>query len=357
MVAFNFFSVALFIFAIWLLRFGAYFFSTTIAMIEIMAHATVATYFLGANTGFIYYSLLLPIAVFLNPSSRHPVQICYRILFVLIPVMVFLISWDYSLANGPLYPLETWLVRALQTLNVSLVSLSLAGMGGIFTSLVNNAEDALEHELNRSESLLLNVLPPVTAERLKSGESPIADRFEETTVIFLDIAGFTEISAGRSPNEIVGILDEIFTRFDELAERFGLEKIKTIGDAYMVVAGIPVPAEDHAFRAMEMSIAMMDSLKEYNRKQPEVIRARIGLCSGPVVAGVIGRKKFIYDLWGDTVNTASRMESYGQPGRIQVTESTYSLLRDQYQFSCRGKIEVKGKGKIVTYMYDNSAAC
>ena len=165
----------------------------------------------------------------------------------------------------------------------------------------------------------------------------------------------TALSAHRPPNEIVDILNDIFSRFDELSERFGLEKIKTIGDAYMVVAGVPFPEADHAIRAMEMSIAMLSSLEGYNKQMFESIRARVGICSGPVVAGVIGKKKFIYDLWGDTVNSASRMESNGQPGTIQLTESTYLILKDKYRFRSSGEITVKGKGNMVTYLYDHKA--
>lgn len=169
-------------------------------------------------------------------------------------------------------------------------------------------------------------------------------------VMFADIVGFTEISARRSPTELVELLNLIFSKFDQLSELHGLEKIKTIGDAYMVVGGLPVPHSDHAEAIAEMALDMQRGLSEFNTETGEALQIRIGINSGPVVAGVIGTKKFIYDLWGDTVNTASRMESHGIPGTIQLAASTYELLRDKYQFTARGPINIKGKGEMTTYL-------
>ncbi|MBD1894002.1 PAS domain S-box protein [Coleofasciculus sp. FACHB-129] len=212
------------------------------------------------------------------------------------------------------------------------------------------AEEALRYQQEQSELLLLNILPAPIAERLKLQESTIADSFAEVTVLFADIVGFTQLSADTSPTELVELLNKIFSAFDRLSELHGLEKIKTIGDAYMVVGGLPMPHNDHAQAIADMALDMQDAIALFNLKNAKNFQIRVGISTGPVVAGVIGIKKFIYDLWGDTVNTASRMESHGLAGRIQVTATTYELLRDEYVFEERGLIHVKGKGEMTTYL-------
>lgn len=201
----------------------------------------------------------------------------------------------------------------------------------------------------RSEHLLLNILPQPIAQRLKRDAGAIADAYEEVTVLFADLVDFTHYSASRIPHQLVDALNDIFSDFDHLAERFGLEKIKTVGDAYMAVAGLPTPRPDHAGAAAEMALAMQRAMAQRAARTGEALRLRIGIHSGPVVAGVIGRKKFTYDLWGDTVNIASRMESHGVPGRIQVTPETRTRLRDHYIFEERGQIPVKGMGEMTAY--------
>ncbi|MEW6160108.1 MAG: adenylate/guanylate cyclase domain-containing protein [Verrucomicrobiota bacterium] len=207
----------------------------------------------------------------------------------------------------------------------------------------------IQEEQEKSERLLLNVLPKPIAERLKQGESGIVDNFSEVTVLFADLVGFTALSIHISATEMVQLLDEVFSAFDLLAARHGLEKIKTIGDAYMAVSGMPTPRTDHAQGAADLALDMMKEVEEFNRGYRTSLRMRIGLNSGPVTAGIIGRNKFIYDLWGDTVNVASRMESHGHPGQIQVTEMTYHLLEKQFHFQKRGSIDVKGKGEMTVY--------
>ncbi|NQE36262.1 adenylate/guanylate cyclase domain-containing protein [Microcoleus asticus] len=212
------------------------------------------------------------------------------------------------------------------------------------------AEDALREEQEKSENLLLNILPKAIAERLKQNETTIAEYFPEVTVLFADIVGFTALSAVMNPIELVEILNQIFSGFDLLCERHGLEKIKTIGDAYMAVGGLPNPRADHADAIAKMALDMQAEIARFNASHNKYFSIRIGIHSGPVVAGVIGIKKFIYDLWGDTVNIASRMESQGLPWRIQVSETTYKLVADKYLFQERGIIEVKGKGEMKTYI-------
>ena len=208
---------------------------------------------------------------------------------------------------------------------------------------------ALAVEQDRSERLLLNVLPAPIAARLKQGEAVIADRFQEVTVLFVDLVDFTRSSDRSTPERVVQVLDDLFTAFDRLAERHGLEKIKTIGDAYMAVGGLPEPRPDHAQAVAEMALALREETARHRDPSGQPLALRIGIDTGPVVAGVIGTTKFSYDLWGDTVNTASRMESQGVVGCIQVTERTYRRLRDGYRFERRGPIQVKGKGELVTW--------
>ncbi len=207
----------------------------------------------------------------------------------------------------------------------------------------------LAAEQEKSERLLLNILPEAIADRLKRAPQSIADGFAEATVLFADVVGFTEMSNRMEPTELVARLNRIFSRFDTLAEKHGLEKIKTIGDAYMVVGGLPNPRADHAEAIADMALDMQKAIEQINQETGESFSMRIGINTGPVVAGVIGIKKFIYDLWGDTVNIASRMESQGMPGQIQVTEATYRRLQNTYRFEERGIIPIKGKGNMRTY--------
>jgi PAS domain S-box-containing protein len=218
------------------------------------------------------------------------------------------------------------------------------------------AELALRHEQEKSEQLLLNILPQTIADRLKQdymGQHPlstaIAEHYEEVSILFADIVGFTSLSARLDAIAIVNLLNRIFSTFDQLAEQLGLEKIKTIGDAYMVASGLPNPRTDHAEAIAEMALEMTTAMQQFEQELDLNLKLRIGINSGIVVAGVIGKKKFIYDLWGDAVNVASRMESLGEPGSIQVTESTYQLLKESYELRSRGSITVKGKGMMNTY--------
>jgi class 3 adenylate cyclase len=208
---------------------------------------------------------------------------------------------------------------------------------------------ALALEQKRSERLLLNVLPAPIAARLKQTEGVIADGFSDVTVLFADLVDFTRRSHRIAPEQVVATLNGLFTAFDQLAQQRGLEKIKTVGDAYMVAGGLPDPRPDHAEAVAEMALAMRDEVTRHPDPGGQPLAVRIGIDTGPVVAGVIGTSKFSYDLWGDTVNTASRMESSGAPGCIQVTARTYQRLNDSYRFKRRGSIPVKGKGDIITY--------
>jgi class 3 adenylate cyclase len=207
-------------------------------------------------------------------------------------------------------------------------------------------------EQERADRLLLNILPEQVARRLKDDPTTIADGFHDVTVLFADLVGFTPMSEKMSPQQILALMDRVFCRFDELVDQFGLEKIKTVGDAYMLAGGLPDLKSSHAEDVAGMALAMLDEVKKIHGPHGEPLSIRIGMATGPVVAGVIGRKKFLYDLWGDTVNTASRMESSGEPNSIQVNEATWRRLRDRFVFRERGGIEIKGKGRVMTWFLE-----
>lgn len=207
----------------------------------------------------------------------------------------------------------------------------------------------LEEEKDRSENLLLSILPTPIARRLEQGEELIADHFDLATVLFADMVGFTHLSARLKPSKLVDVLNTLFGEFDAIAERHEVEKIKTIGDGYMAVGGVPVRQDDHAVRVGRVALEMMPTIEQLGRSLNLPLSARIGVHTGSLVAGVIGRRKFIYDLWGDTVNTASRMESHGVAGRIQVSGDFRSMVEGQFAFEPRGEIEIKGKGKMQTF--------
>ncbi len=231
---------------------------------------------------------------------------------------------------------------------VAFFVLNILGVSVTAYLLLQYAVRERDAALARSDGLLLNVLPESIARRLKRSSGVIADRYEDVTVLFADIADFTPFAERTDPARVVGILDEIFSTFDELTRRRGLEKIKTIGDAYMAVGGLPEARTDHAEAVAELALEMQEAFARLSAASDLGLEIRIGMASGPVVAGVIGRHRFLYDLWGDTVNTASRMESQGVVGRIQVTEATARRLSGRYRFEGRREIEVKGKGRLAT---------
>lgn len=218
----------------------------------------------------------------------------------------------------------------------------------------------LEQANERSERLLLNILPQAIADQLKRDQSTIAENFAEVTVLFADIVSFTELTRNTPATVLVNLLNRIFSEFDQLTDRYGLEKIKTIGDAYMAVAGLPDVRDDHARAIASMALDMQQAITRLNDQMADQLSQplalRIGIHTGPVIAGVIGLKKFAYDLWGDTVNTASRMEAYSLPGKIQVTRATYTCLKADFQLEERGPITVKGKGTMTTYWLLGRAA-
>jgi guanylate cyclase len=241
--------------------------------------------------------------------------------------------------------LPPWLVIIFFVMNLGAVSGIIIILLYYFVSQRDLAFRLLRGEQEKAENLLLNILPKDIATILKNENRVIADHFEGASILFADVVNFTPLSMTMTPVELVELLNEVFSHFDALVEQHGLEKIKTIGDCYMVASGVPRPRADHAHAIVRMALAMRDYINQHEFRGRR-LAFRMGINSGPVVAGVIGRKKFIYDLWGDAVNTASRMESHGAGGLIQVTRETYELIQDDFVCEPRGVVNVKGKGEM-----------
>jgi len=298
---------------------------------------TVALGGLVESSGVVLWSLLAPIGAVVFEGPTHAWRWFAGFLALLVG----------TIALAPLVrpdgaDLPEGAVLAFAGLNIGTVS------AVAFALLVSFARQR-ELARQRVESLLLNILPDEIAQRLQAERQAIADHHDAASILFADVVDFTPLSSRLGPRELVGLLDRLFSAFDDLADRYGVEKIKTIGDCYMVAAGVPTPRVDHAHALAEMAFEMRERARESFPASGEELQLRIGISSGPVVAGVIGRRRFLYDLWGDTVNMASRMESHGAPGMIQITRSTYELLRDEYETEPRGLVPVKGKGEIETW--------
>jgi adenylate cyclase len=264
-------------------------------------------------------------------------------------VAVFLTSGITGQILGAVSTVPVWFTSTMLGLNIAVGGSIVFTLIATFLAQRDRAMAALAREQERSESLLLNVLPTEIAPRLKAGESPIADSYEHATVLFADIVGSTKLAERLDAKQLVALLNRIFSRFDLLAERHGVEKIRTIGDNFMCVAGVPRRRADHAQAMARLALDMCTSVDELRAAGEERIDFRIGMNSGPCVGGVIGLRKFVFDIWGDPVNTASRMESHGVPGRIHLTDATYELLRDEFECEPRGTIEVRGKGPMRTW--------
>jgi len=346
LAVFNAFSVAALLSARALDRRGRERTAFWLAIAEITAHAVVATAILGLAAGsefqLLFVVLVSVYVPFLPLWGRVSLSVAAGAVLLILIVVVGL--------AGPLDPVSPHLTLALLLLNVAIL---IGGMAAVLVQLANvvrRAEGELQAAYGRSESLLLNILPAPIAARLKHEPGLVADRYPEATILFADIVNFTPMSARLPPDRLVLLLDEVNRAFDELIEGFGLEKIKTIGDAYMVAGGVPTARADHAEVVAELALAMQREIGSFADDQGRPLSLRIGIATGPVVAGVIGRRKFSYDLWGDTVNLAARMESQGLPGETQVAPETYERLRRAFTFTPRGPIDVKGRGTMQTYL-------
>lgn len=309
------------------------------------ANTITPAVFLGAGTGVYLFLVLIPMIGVLISGPRDRVM---PVVVIALGVVVFSIV-PMLFTEGPEVLRDTTVEKALFASSAIGVGAFSSLFALYYRWLVTLAEEALAAANARSERLLLNILPEPIAERLKAEESPIADRVDEVTVLFADLVGSTPLAQLLSADDLVALLNQIFSRFDDLAERFGLEKVATIGDGYFAVSGLPKARSDHMSAAADMALAMRDALGEYVVPGHGPLGMRFGMASGSVVAGVIGKAKFRYDLWGDTVNTASRMQAHAQPGMIHVTADIYRALSDSYGFQPRGEVLIKGKGMMETY--------
>lgn len=308
-----------------------------------------------ASSGVAIWAILSPVGALLILGTRQSTP-WFLLFFSLV-----LVSWGLNdLFAGYALPIPKHTKQAFFLMNVSGVASILYFVMRYFEAqksrimrMLDEKNQQLEVEQAKSDRLLLNIMPKSIADRLKNNESRIADSYDSVTIMFADLVDFTHISAGMPAAELVELLNQVFSRFDHLAEKYGLEKIKTIGDAYMVVGGAPNWREDHAEAMANMAIEMLQVLAEVSDLTGKTLKMRIGINSGPVIAGVIGNSKFSYDLWGDTVNMASRMEHYGIANVIQVTEPTYLLLKHRFNFESRGFINIKGKGEVEAFILLN----
>jgi guanylate cyclase len=282
------------------------------------------------------WGILGPLGALVFGSFRSSVR--WFILFA----AAFLAAGIAGELTGGLSGLPRWFSTTMLALNV------VVGGAVVFTLLAVFAQQRQDAQ-DRAENLLLNILPRSIADRLKAMPQTIADAFTSASIMFADVADFTPMAERLSPTRVVEMLDQLFGHFDDLAERYELEKIKTMGDCYMAAAGIPTPRADHARAVALMALDMLEAVRERGAMGSLGFELRIGINSGPVVAGVIGRKRFLYDLWGDAVNTAGRMQTEGTPGRIQITRATYELLNDEFICEPRGTVPVKGKGEMETW--------
>ena len=345
MAAFNLFSVALFATALFLLKAGHYQISYWSAITELVLHGVAATICIGPHFGFTNYTFLVVVLVFIQPFYSWRVSLGLAALALASAAFVT----AYSLDNPPLYVLSEQWARTMMIRQVIAWPIAVLIMVLPFIRASARAEEELAAAYAESERLLLNILPEKIAKRLKTTPEMIADDRDRVAILFVDIVGFTSISGRLPPTKVVTLLNNVFNAIDELVAKYGLEKIKTIGDAYMVAAGLPDPIDDPEAKIARLALDIIEIMHRFREPESgEPLAVRIGLNSGRVVAGVIGNRKFAYDLWGDAVNVAARMEERGEPGRIQVTDTFADRLRDRFVFEARGGIEVKGKGLVRT---------
>ncbi|MCU7836634.1 MAG: adenylate/guanylate cyclase domain-containing protein [gamma proteobacterium symbiont of Taylorina sp.] len=302
---------------------------------------------LGTQSGLGMFFLGTPLVSVIIFSAKERIAI-YAL--PLMSIILYLLAYFlFSTGTGILNPVNSLLVIVHVSSFIGCI-LIIGTIVLVYYKDIVHAEKLLKIEHKRSESLLQNILPKVIINRLKEGEKTIADRYDGITVVFADIVGFTVLSNVLSPKELVSKLNHIFSIFDKLVDRYELEKIKTIGDAYMAASGLPEARDDHAAIAADFALHLQDEMNNLDDNLGKIFKIRIGIHSGEAVAGIIGTRKFSYDVWGDTVNTASRMESHGISGEIQVSQSTYHLLKKTYIFEERGMLEIKGKGQMHTYL-------
>lgn len=320
--------------------------AVAVSALELWYHQTLAVLLLGWAPGLQYFLMVVPAVVLSLPGRRYAAKALAVALTAALYAGLALWSQDHA----PRHALPAQVGTAMNLVSIA----GIFGLLGLFAQQFSRAaevaEEGLQQQFDRAEALLHNILPQSIAERLKHSKGVIADGFAEATVMFADLAGFTHLSAQMPPEQLVRVLNDVFSAFDDLIAARGLEKIKTIGDAYMVAAGIPEPRADHAEAIAELALQMQATLRAKSEALGIALHMRIGIHSGPVVAGVIGTRKFIYDLWGDTVNVAARMESHGVVDQVQISRATLERLGPGYACTPRGPVQIKGKGEMDVYL-------
>jgi len=350
LAAFNVLSVAIFSWAIWQHWKGNMKWPILlVSLFELPVHAILATLFVGTFSAFWVYILIsmsiLVLAPFLTRKFRYIT--CFALSLIMISIVVF------GKLTAPLQIVSVQVEFLFFAINIINLTFLLTTLLATFDLAVARAEKAFQLEFSRAETLLLNILPAAIATRLKAQEEPLADSHDSVSVLFADLAGFTDLSRKMSAAELVTLLNDLFSRFDRLVQEHGAEKIKTIGDAYMVATGLSGSAANHAEQVADLALGMQKAFGEFREQNQVDLKLRIGVHSGAVIAGVIGQQKFAYDLWGDTVNIASRMESEGLPDQIQISAETWNLIHDRFVTSSRGQIEIKGHSPRVAYLLES----
>ena len=297
-----------------------------------------------SSSAVIIWAMLCPLGALAFQNTRAAGQ--WLVLFLAAVIITFFLENKIIEADDTL---PAWLINVLFALNISAVTFLTFFVLRYFVNQTEKAKEMLAAEREKSERLLLNILPAPVAKRSKEGEKIIANEYEEIAILFADIVGFTKTSENITPAILVGNLNKIFTHFDTLVEKNGLEKIKTIGDSYMVASGLMENRTEHIHRIANLALEMINDIKMFTLDGNKPCDVRIGIHAGPVIAGVIGSKKFSYDIWGDAVNTASRMESFGEPGKIQITQKVYDHIKNEYECEYRGQTEIKSKGAMNLY--------
>lgn len=356
----NIVSFLIYISAIIINRKGYHFTSSVIMVLEIIIHQIIAVHYFGLNGGFQNYVLVIGLFPALMPKGKWFVK-SVLILFCVVTFLLF--DW-FAKGTVPVYMLSDWQLAILRYSNIVFSFVSLVISGGYFNLAMHETEELLQKktielqiEKEKSEDLLLNILPVEVALELKNNKFSKPRKFDMVTVLFADFINFTQATERLTPEELVDEIHYCYSEFDKIVSYHGVEKIKTIGDAYMCAGGIPKVSSQHAIQILNAAFDIMHFMNAEKQKKAKLGKSffeiRIGVHSGSVVAGIVGLKKFAYDIWGDTVNTASRLETNSQPNKINISGTTYQLIKNNFECTYRGKIHAKGKGEIDMYFVEN----
>ena len=320
--------------------------SLAIGSVEVLIHGWIATVKLGWESSF-HYHILAVLALWFLITGLPWIT---RLTIACVPAAVYITLQNHVGYGQAPSALAEETIQALSTMNLGIFCLGISGVCGYYAWSSARAHRALEEELSRSESLLHSILPASITEPFKEEGRTIADVFEDCSVLYADLVGGGELTSIYSQEEITELRAELFARFDDLAERYRVDKVRALGDSYMVTAGVSNPAPDHAARLADMGLEMQAVMEELRSGRSEFFGLRLGIHSGPAVAAVVGQRRFAYDLWEDTANTAAHIRAYGLPGEVQVTETTFALLHGEFHFEFFGTPEVEGRGKMKTYL-------